>query len=251
MNSELKLIHTIFEKNVKDQDVFLECKIKEQELKFQRRSPRIKIMIINIIKLLWGGNVFYIGNRLIKSKEFIIESLISIYKNPLKAHMLEKDFEKIENYGIIMSLLINSKLLFNEYFYNFFEMFLEYGKVTEILNKIFDKFSLYSHFKCNINVDDLIKIINESGCAQNEKFDFTKLNDYMYKKYNLEQVKKVEEKKIEQNFEDDDYIIDYEKKENTELDKKIKNNENINNSLKENETCDNKINDKKQIDDIK
>ena len=118
MNSELKLIHTIFEKNVKDQDVFLECKIKEQELKFQRRSPRIKIMIINIIKLLWGGNVFYIGNRLNKSKDFIIESLISIYKNPLKAHMLEKDFEKIENYGIIMSLLINSKLLFNEYFYH-------------------------------------------------------------------------------------------------------------------------------------
>ena len=250
MNSELKLIHTIFEKNVKDQDVFLECKIKEQELKFQRRSPRIKIMIINIIKLLWGGNVFYIGNRLNKSKDFIIESLISIYKNPLKAHMLEKDFEKIENYGIIMSLLINSKLLFNEYFYHFFEMFLEYGKVTEIINKIFDKFSLYSHFKCIINVDELIKIINESGCAHNEKFDFTKLNDYMYKKYNLEQEKKVEEKNINQNFDDDD-DFDYDKNENKDLVKNINNNENINNIRKENEKSDKKINEQKQIDDIK
>ena len=251
MNSELKLIQAIFEKNVKDQDVFLECKIKEQELKYQRRSPRIKIMIINIIKLLWGGNVFYIGNRLIKSKDFIIDSLISIYKNPLKAHILEKDYEKIENYGIIMSLLINSKLLFNEYFYNFFEMFLEYGKVTEILNKIFDKFNLYSHFKCNINVDELIKIINESGCAQNDKFDFTKLNDYMYKKYNLEQEKKVEEK-IDTNFDDDDdFISDDDKNENTNMDKNIKNNENINNIRKDNEKFDNKINEQKQNNIIK
>ena len=207
MNSEKKLITTIFGKDVKEQDVYLQCKVKEQELKYQLRSPRMKIMIINIIKLLWGGNIFDIGNRLINSKDFIIESLISIYKSPLKAHMVEKDFEKIEKYGIIMTLLINSKLLFNEYFYNFFEMFLEYGKVTEILNKIFDKYGLYAHFKCNINVDELIKIINESGCVENEKFNFTKLNDFMYKKYNMKQDKKVEEKNIEKNLDDDDIII--------------------------------------------
>ena len=208
MNSEQKLIRTIFEKDIKDQDVFLQCKVKEQELKYQLRSPKMKIMILHIIKLLWGGNSFDIGNRLIKSKDFIIESLISIYKSPLKAYMVEKDFEKIEKYGIIMTLLINSKLLFNEYFYNFFEMFLMYGKVTEILNKIFEKFSLYSHFKCIINVDELIEIINESGCVENEKINFIKLNDFIYKKYIDKQEKKVEEQNDGIVNEDGDYVID-------------------------------------------
>ena len=208
MNSEKKLITTIFEKDVKEQDVYLQCKVKEQELKYQLRSPRMKIMIINIIKLLWGGNIFDIGNRLINSKDFIIESLISIYKSPLKAHMVEKDFEKIEKYGIIMTLLINSKLLFNEYFYNFFEMFLMYGKVTEILNNIFEKFALYSHFKCIINVDELVDIINESGCVENENFNFAKLNDLMYKKYIDKQETKKEEKNEEKINDDGDYIID-------------------------------------------
>ena len=208
MNSEKKLITTIFGKDVKEQDVYLQCKVKEQELKYQLRSPRMKIMIINIIKLLWGGNIFDIGNRLINSKDFIIESLISIYKSPLKAHMVEKDFEKIEKYGIIMTLLINSKLLFNEYFYNFFEMFLMYGKVTEILNNIFEKFALYSHFKCIINVDELVDIINESGCVENENFNFAKLNDLMYKKYIDKQKKKKEEKNEEKINDDGDYIID-------------------------------------------
>lgn len=208
MNSEKKLITTIFGKDVKEQDVYLQCKVKEQELKYQLRSPRMKIMIINIIKLLWGGNIFDIGNRLINSKDFIIESLISIYKSPLKAHMVEKDFEKIEKYGIIMTLLINSKLLFNEYFYNFFEMFLMYGKVTEILNNIFEKFALYSHFKCIINVDELVDIINESGCVENENFNFAKLNDLMYKKYIDKQETKKEEKNEEKINDDGDYIID-------------------------------------------
>lgn len=235
MNSEIKLIQTIFEKNVKDQDVFLECKIKEQELKYQRRSPRVKIMILNIIKLLWGGNIFYIGNRLIKSKDFIIDSLISIYKNPLKAHIIEKDFEKIDTYGIIMTLLIDSKLLFNEYFYNFFEMFLDYGKVTEIMNKIFEKNALYSHFKCLINVDDLINNINESECVENEKINIRKLNDFMYKKYNLEKTK---EKIIENNNNyidyDENMIIDYDyKNDNKELNKNINNNENTINNNKD------------------
>ena len=208
MNSEKKLITTIFGKDVKEQDVYLQCKVKEQELKYQLRSPRMKIMIINIIKLLWGGNIFDIGNRLINSKDFIIESLISIYKSPLKAHMVEKDFEKIEKYGIIMTLLINSKLLFNEYFYNFFEMFLMYGKVTEILNNIFEKFALYSHFKCIINVDELVDIINESGCVENENFNFAKLNDLMYKKYIDKQETKKEEKNEGKINDDGDYIID-------------------------------------------
>ena len=208
MNSEKKLITTIFGKDVKEQDIFLQCKVKEQELKYQLRSPRMKIMILNIIKLLWGGNIFDIGNRLINSKDFIIESLISIYKSPLKAHMVEKDFEKIEKYGIIMTLLINSKLLFNEYFYNFFEMFLMYGKVTEILNNIFEKFALYSHFKCIINVDELVDIINESGCVENENVNFTKLNDLMYKKYIDKQETKKEEKNEEKINDDGDYIID-------------------------------------------
>ena len=208
MNSEKKLITTIFGKDVKEQDVYLQCKVKEQELKYQLRSPRMKIMIINIIKLLWGGNIFDIGNSLINSKDFIIESLISIYKSPLKAHMVEKDFEKIEKYGIIMTLLINSKLLFNEYFYNFFEMFLMYGKVTEILNNIFEKFALYSHFKCIINVDELVDIINESGCVENENFNFAKLNDLMYKKYIDKQETKKEEKNEEKINDDGDYIID-------------------------------------------
>jgi len=198
--SEQNLIKCIFGKNINENKILLECKLKEQELKYQHRSPRMKIMILNIIKLLWGGNMFYIGDRLKNYKDLILNSLIEIYKNPLKAHILEKDFEKIEKYGVIMTMLINSKLLFNEYFYHFFEMFLLYGKVLEVLNKIFDKLGLYALFKHNLNIDELVDIINMSSCFQEGKFDYKKLNDYIYNKFNKESSKKENENNIKNSI---------------------------------------------------
>ena len=199
MITEQSLIKEIFGNNIKDEEVLLQCDLKTQELKYNQRSPRIKMMVLNIIKLLWKRNIFDIGNRLIESKSIIIESLISIYQHPLQAHTLEKNFEKIEKYGIIMTLLINSKLLFNEYFYNFFEMFLRSGTICQILNTIFEKFELYSSFKFNINIDELIEIIKLSGCIENGKCNFSKLNDFIYKKLNIKEEKKIEEKNEHKN----------------------------------------------------
>ena len=199
MITEQSLIKEIFGSNIKDEEVLLQCDLKTQELKYNQRSPRIKMMVLNIIKLLWKRNIFDIGNRLIESKSIIIESLISIYQHPLQAHTLEKNFEKIEKYGIIMTLLINSKLLFNEYFYNFFEMFLRSGTICQILNTIFEKFELYSSFKFNINIDELIEIIKLSGCIENGKCNFSKLNDFIYKKLNIKEEKKIEEKNEHKN----------------------------------------------------
>ena len=199
MITEQSLIKEIFGNNIKEEEVLLQCDLKTQELKYNQRSPRIKMMVLNIIKLLWKRNIFDIGNRLIESKSIIIESLISIYQHPLQAHTLEKNFEKIEKYGIIMTLLINSKLLFNEYFYNFFEMFLTSGTICQILNSIFEKFELYSSFKFNINVDELIEIIKLSDCIENGKCNFAKLNDFIYKKLNIKEEKKIEEKNEHKN----------------------------------------------------
>ena len=184
MITEQSLIKEIFGSNIKDEEVLLQCDLKTQELKYNQRSPRIKMMVLSIIKLLWKRNIFDIGSRLIESKSIIIESLISIYQHPLQAHTLEKNFEKIEKYGIIMTLLINSKLLFNEYFYNFFEIFLAPGTICQILNSIFEKHELYSSFKFNINIDELIEIIKLSECIENGKCNFSKLNDFIYKKLN-------------------------------------------------------------------
>ena len=199
MITEHSLIKEIFGSAIKDEEVLLQCDLKTQELKYNQRSPRIKIMVLNIIKLLWRRNIFDIGNCLIESKNIIIESLISIYQHPLQAHTLEKNFEKIEKYGIIMTLLINSKLLFNEYFYNFFEMFLTSGTICKILNSIFEKFELYSSFKFNINIEEFIEVIKLSECIENGKCNFTKLNDFIYKKLNLQEEKKIEEKNEHKN----------------------------------------------------
>ena len=182
MITEQNLINEIFGKNIKDENVLLQCDIKIQELKYNQRSPRIKIMILNIIKLLWKRNSFDIEEPLNKSKNIIIESLISIYHHPLQAHTLEKNFEKIEKYGIIMTLLINSKLLFNEYFYYFFEMFLVSGSIVNVLNKIFQKNGLYADFKFYINIDELIQIIKVSECYEKENINYEKLNNFLYKK---------------------------------------------------------------------
>ena len=199
MISEQNLIKEIFGKDVKDSDVLLQCDLKTQELKYNQRSPRIKIMVLNIIKLLWKRNMFYIGDRLSESKYFIIESLISIYQHPLQAHSLEKNFEKIEKYGIVMTLLINSKLLFNEYFFHFFEIFLISGTIVKVLNTIFEKFGLYASFKFNIDVDELIEVINLSGCIEKGKCNYSKLNEFIYKKLNEQEEKKNDEKKEHNN----------------------------------------------------
>ena len=98
-----------------------------------------------------------------------------------------------------MTLLINSKLLFNEYFYNFFEIFLASGIICQILNSIFEKFELYSSFKFNINIFELIEIIKLSDCIEKGKFNFSKLNDFIYKKLNIKEEKKIEEKNEHKN----------------------------------------------------
>ena len=182
MIKEKTLIKEIFEKNIKDENVLLQCDIKIQELKYNQRSPRIKIMILNIIKLLWKRNTFDIGEQLVNSKDIIIESLISIYQHPLQAHSLEKNFEKIEKYGIIMTLLINSKLLFNEYFYYFFKIFLISGSIVNILNKIFQKNDLYADFNFYMSINELIELIKASECYEKENINYSKLNDFLYKK---------------------------------------------------------------------
>jgi hypothetical protein len=69
MITEQILIKEIFGKNLKDEDILLQCDIKIQELKYNKRSPTIKIMVLNIIKLLWKRNAFDIGDRLITSKK--------------------------------------------------------------------------------------------------------------------------------------------------------------------------------------
>ena len=184
MITEQILIKEIFGKNLKDEDILLQCDIKSQELKYNKRSPNIKIMVLNIIKLLWKRNHFDISDRLLESKKMIIESLLAIYQHPLQAHSLEKNFEKIEKYGVIMTLLIDSKLLFNEYFYYFFEMFLTSGTIVNVLNKIFDKYGLYASFKFYMDIDEFVEIIKLSECLQNGKCNFTKLNDFIYKKLN-------------------------------------------------------------------
>ena len=189
MISEQNLIKEIFEKTIKDENVLLQCDIKIQELKYNQRSPRTKIMILNIIKLLWKRNIFDLGDSLNNSKNIIIESLISIYKHPLQAYTLEKNFEKIEKYGIIMTLLINSKLLFNEYFYNFFEIFLIPGSIVNVLNKIFEKNGLYAGFKFFISIDEFLEVINLSGCYENENINYKKLNEFIYSKIKEQEVK--------------------------------------------------------------
>ena len=83
MLTEQNLIKEIFGSNIKDEEVLLQCDLKKQELKYNQISPRIKMMVLNIIKLLWKRNIFDIGNCLIESKSIIFESLISIYQHPL------------------------------------------------------------------------------------------------------------------------------------------------------------------------
>ena len=81
-----------------------------------------------------------------------------------------------------MTLLINSKLLFNEYFYYFFEIFLVSGSIVNVLNKIFQKNGLYADFNFYMSINELIELIKASECYEKENINYSKLNDFLYKK---------------------------------------------------------------------
>ena len=85
MLSEDDLIQSILGDTLGNGSICLECDIQLEEFKFKSTSScKIKKLVLNIIKLFWKENIFYMGEKLSNQKSLIFKHLISAYKNENK-----------------------------------------------------------------------------------------------------------------------------------------------------------------------
>ena len=157
-----ELIHTIF--NGEIPNVPLECDLKCQELeknKSKYSSWRIKIMIVNLIKLLYMNNNLFFGDCLKGYESKIIKYMIKCYNSALFVNELEDFLKNIEKYGVILKILSNDDISAGEYIYDFFFVLKKEKEIRTTLNKYFNKFSLTSIYY-DITINELIECINNS-----------------------------------------------------------------------------------------
>ena len=175
-----ELIHTIFKREISN--VPLECELKCKELeknKSKYSSWRIKIMIVNLIKLLYMNNNLFFGDCLKGYESEIIKYMIKCYNSALFVNELEDFLGGIEKYGVIFKILSNDKISTSEYIYDFFFVLKKENEIRTTLNKYFNKFSITSIYY-DITINELIECINKSECLSDNKCDYNKLSTSIF-----------------------------------------------------------------------
>ena len=175
-----ELIHTIFKREISN--VPLECELKCKELeknKSKYSSWRIKIMIVNLIKLLYMNNNLFFGDYLKGYESNIIKYMTKCYKSALSVNEFENFLKDIEKYGVIFKILSNDKISTSEYIYDFFFVLKKENEIRTTLNKYFNKFSITSIYY-DITINELIECINKSGCLSDNKCDYNKLSSSIF-----------------------------------------------------------------------
>ena len=165
------------------QDIRSACYQKMREF----NNNKIKSSIIKIISLAYSSGKLEFGNYLSNYKSDIINHLYECYNNEQNYTNFILYLSQIDYYNTIFKFFREVEICKNDYAYDFFKIHLKEDLIIDIINKYFiKKLNLTLPFYVKIkDINELIKIINDSNSLSNEKCHFNILYYYILKKDDL------------------------------------------------------------------
>ena len=169
------------------QDIRSACYQKMREF----NNNKIKSSIIKIISLAYSSGKLEFGNYLSNYKSDIINHLYECYNNEQNYTNFILYLSQIDHYNAIIKFFREVEIYKNDYAYDFFKIHLKEDLIIDIINKYFiKKLNLTLPFYVKIkDINELIKIINDSNSLSNEKCHFHILYNYILKKDDLKRNK--------------------------------------------------------------
>ena len=169
------------------QDIRSACYQKMREF----NNNKIKSSIIKIISLAYSSGKLEFGNYLSNYKSDIINHLYECYNNEQNYTNFLLYLSQIDHYNAIIKFFREVEVYKNDYAYDFFKIHLKEDLIIDIINKYFIKklnltLPLYVKIK---DINELIKIINDSNSLSNEKCHFHILYNYILKEDDLKRNK--------------------------------------------------------------
>ena len=179
------------------QDIRSACYQKMREF----NNNKIKSSIIKIISLAYSSGKLEFGNYLSNYKSDIINHLYECYNNEQNYTNFILYLSQIDHYNAIIKFFREVEVYKNDYAYDFFKIHLKEDLIIDIINKYFiKKINLTLPFYVKIkDINELIKIINDSNSLSNEKCHFHILYNYILKKDDLKRNKMKNSNNINNN----------------------------------------------------
>ena len=179
------------------QDIRSACYQKMREF----NNNKIKSSIIKIISLAYSSGKLEFGNYLSNYKSDIINHLYECYNNEQNYTNFILYLSQIDHYNAIIKFFREVEVYKNDYAYDFFKIHLKEDLIIDIINKyFFKKLNLTLPFYVKIkDINELIKIINDSNSLSNEKCHFHILYYYILKKDDLKRNKMKNSNNINNN----------------------------------------------------